>query len=78
MEIRTKFKILDRVYIIEIEGGKWVVLPYFLNDDCTITEIIIRYEGVYYRTNLAIYSEKDCFWTEKEAQKECDKRNGKG
>ena len=76
-EIRTKFNILDSVNIIEIEGGKWVVLPYFLNDDCTITEIIIRYEGIYYRTNLSIYSENDCFWTEQEAIKECERRNGK-
>ena len=77
MEIRTKFNILDRVYIIEIEGGKWVALPYFLDEDCTITEIIIRNEGVYYRTNLSIYSEKDCFETEIEAIEECRRRNGK-
>ena len=77
MEIRTKFNVGDRVYILEILCRKWVIIPYSLNYDCAITEIVIRYDGIYYRTSLSIYSEKDCFLTKEEAQKECDKRNGK-
>lgn len=77
MEIKTKFNIGDRIYLIEIIGRKWIVAPYSRNNDCTITGIVIRCEGVYYNTSLSIYSEKDCFVTEEEAQKECDKRNGK-
>lgn len=76
MEIKTKFNIGDRVYILEILHRKWVVIPYSLNYDCVITEIAIRDDGIYYRNCLSIYSEKDCFLTKEEAQKECDRRNG--
>ena len=80
MEIRTKFKLYQRVYPIEYDKKlhKWVVIPYYLDDElCTINCFIIKQSKIYCSMELDIFDQNDCFETEIEAQKECDRRNGK-
>lgn len=74
MEIRTKFEKGDKVWEIAIWEGKW----------CVIGQYSI--EGIYYDSKEGIkyglhlstsIKEEDCFATKEQAQKECDRRNGK-
>lgn len=79
MEIRTKFQFYQRVYPIEYDKKlhKWVVIPYYLEDDlCTINCFIIRQNNIYCSMELDIFNQNDCFETEIEAIKECKRRNG--
>lgn len=78
MEIRTKFNLYERIYPIEYDKKlhKWVVIPYFLDDDlCTINCFIVNQTNIYCSLEIHIFDEKDCFRTEKEAIKECERRN---
>ena len=82
MEIKTKFKIGDRVYPIKrYYTGDYRYSKYRIAD---MGSMIIRFISVG-GNNQVIYSnairseffEHDCFATQDEAQKECDLRNGK-
>lgn len=89
MEVKTKFNIEDKIWVItlsfseEKDDFEWKVEP---------TERIIKRIGVCfddvksveitYHTNyldgstcISYYDEKNCFATKEEAQAECDKRN---
>lgn len=80
MEIKTKFQLYERVYPIEFDKrlNKWVVIPYFLDDNlCTINSFIVNQSNIYCSLEINIFDEKDCFATEEQAQEECDKRNYK-
>ena len=78
MEIRTKFDINDRVWGIDCIDDKWVA-----DDEFLITQIIInrdykskKEQIVYVEYQEFWHSEENCFATEEEAIKECDRRNG--
>lgn len=79
MEIKTKFNVGDKVYIIYLFCSKWKVAL----DKYEIIETNIKINNSRLSVNytmkptLEICSEKYCFATKEEAQKECDKRNGK-
>ena len=80
MEIRTKFSIGDRlIYIYKSHKGKWIVSSYIFK----VCNIIITDDGYYYVdfVNINIDSleveEQDLFVSKEEAQKECERRNGK-
>lgn len=90
MEIRTKCNIGDKVcciYLSVSEGkqeGKFRVdhYDYIVNEivirhDITGTEIQYKLLGENSRILFKEVKERNCFKTFKQAQKECDKRNGK-
>lgn len=90
MEIRTKFDVGDNVctiYLSVSEGkqeGKFRVdhYDYIVNEivirhDITGTDIQYKLLGVNSRILSKEVKERNCFKTFKEAQKECDRRNGK-
>lgn len=79
MEIRTKFQLYQRVYPIEFDKSvkKWLTVPATLDDElCTINCFIIKQSNIYCSMELDIFNQNDCFETEKDAIKECDRRNG--
>ena len=77
MEIRTKFNPKDEIWTIsyQIDDRKtlWKVNKY----PTQVAYIVIDDGITYYTTDLKYHSEQNCFKNLKEAQKECDKRNGK-
>jgi hypothetical protein len=73
MEIKTKFNVNEFIYPITYAIDEWIY-----GDMVRIIAIKITDKGVFYVTPFSKgLEEKDCFWTLKEAQKECDRRNGK-
>ena len=86
MEIRTKSNVGDKVYPIHIPLGKEIFMVMDKIEIKAITVVIdkngieIDYDfqwvkGLKYFNNHCF--EQECFATKEEAQKECDKRNGK-
>ena len=83
MEIRTKFKIKDKIWAIRKQNKLWVlykrqfiiigfsIIPNYWSPTKKQKEEVIFKN---FRKNKDI---KDCFATKEEAQKECDRRNGK-
>lgn len=74
MEIRTKFNVGDKVYHIYqlLRTGTW----YWLED--IISEIDYKTDlGIRYWSDNRVWKEQNCFATKEEAQKECERRNGK-
>lgn len=92
MEIKTKFNVGDKVWIIEfIAGTKYIkekAIPtkvWFVSYEdveikgFTIMQLENGETGIFVNlksTNLG-FLESECFSTKEEAQKECEKRNGK-
>lgn len=83
MEIRTKFNVEDKVYrlkytLMETKNRtyKWV---YVLDTiSCIYTRTQKFTKIIYWFVSLGVETyEKDCFATKEEAEKECDRRNGK-
>ena len=83
MEIRTKFNVEDKVYrlkytLMETKNRtyKWV---YVLDTiSCVYTRTRKFTKIIYWFVSLGVETyEQDCFATKEEAQKECDRRNGK-
>jgi len=77
MEIRTKFNVGDTVYVVINEKND-IMLPYIVikkKIDFILTAYNGENLGIRYTHNL--YWEGDCFATKEEAQKECERRNGK-
>jgi hypothetical protein len=77
MEIRTKFNVGDKIWtILRAFDGKWYMYIMFI-----VTQIIIdKYLGILYvrHNDCDLWcKEENCFATKEEAQKECDRRNGK-
>ena len=73
MEIRTKFKLYQRIFIvIKDDDNIWKSYPFIIT-------------GIRYFEHNIIYNnefdfdvlEQNCFATKEQAQKECDKRNEK-
>ena len=91
MEIRTKHEISDKVWYIEKTNiqneyiwrvitcfGKWEIYGFRIFNDgiyCVLFEE--NYRNKFNFETDYNHKEQDCFATEEEAQKECDKRNGK-
>lgn len=91
MEIKTKFNIGDKVwcidkyteeneYIWRVDTcwGKWEIYGFRVFDDgvyCVLFEE--NYRNKRYFESRYNYKEQDCFLTKEQAQKECDRRNGK-
>lgn len=74
MEIKTKFKPNDHCYPICLIGTEYKA---FSSPIC-IDYIRITETQVFYISKWnEQFNEQDCFTTKEEAQKECDKRNGK-
>lgn len=82
MEIRTKFDYNDTIFVVKEEEKRdlygciktnWYVV------ETKVNFINIGYNGkdIGIRYTYNLYWEQDCFATEAEAQKECDRRNGK-
>ena len=67
MEIRTKFNLNDDIWYVYYWDKEWRV------GNMMIYQIVINANGMMYN---GIY-ERSCFVTKEEAQKECDRRNGK-
>lgn len=80
MEIRTKFNVGDKIFVVYLNSSK-----YYCVTSIKVYEITIRSNNYiiysadetlsYSRYDLNGYDEKDCFATKKEAQKECNRRN---
>ena len=81
MEIRTKFKPKDKIWLIDYdsENGSWFVRGSYkiwkifvqvFNDTQDIQYGLLRDDNYYW-----YMQEKNCFATKEEAQAECDKRN---
>ena len=78
MEIRTKFNIDDEVWYIDMEQDKWFIFTGHTHKIKAI-EISVVSKDYYEVEYIGLYymREEDCFATKEEAQKECDRRNGK-
>lgn len=86
MEIKTKFNVGDKVYrlkytLMETENRvyRWTCVLDTINSIYTRTE---KFTKIIYYFNYGSLGgvnvlEKDCFKTREQAQKECDRRNGK-
>ena len=77
MEIETKFKVGDCIYVVDKLCDYRVIR-------IRVSEIIITAKDIYYvdYENIAPngyecerYNEQDCFASKEEAQKECERRN---
>jgi hypothetical protein len=82
MEIRTKFNINQFVWVIDENNGKWKVIDRFKIIGVRIEKDRIvdftDYELDYGDGKHCLHlTEENCFATKEEAQKECDRRNGK-
>lgn len=91
MEIRTKFNIGDKIWFIDRYTekneyiwrvitcwGKWEILGFKVFGDgvyCVLFEE--GYRNKQHFESREIYKEKNCFATKEQAQKECERRNGK-
>lgn len=90
MEIKTKFKPQDKIWIAdclkgtEYEGDEVRPTKLWFEVEVTINcvKVVLWKDGILIRyaieedKNREI-REQDCFVTKEEAQKECDRRNGK-
>ena len=74
MEIKTKFKPNDYAYPVYLEGTKYKSFNSYIHIDHII---ITEYKTIYVSKWNEQFDEQDCFATKEQAQKECDKRNGK-
>lgn len=86
MEIRTKFKPKDKIWAIGyVEGteykedkAKQTKIWCVEDEPIQIAYIVVNDDGItYYTMDTEYHNEEDCFATKEEAQKECDRRNGK-
>ena len=87
MEIKTKFNVGDKLYVVDC----WVERDKFggiVNDECfvktkplIVDKILIDSCYIFYGERYTqigeFIEESHCFSTKEEAQKECDRRNGK-
>lgn len=83
MIIETKFNYHNVIWVVKKrdkldKNGYFIGIEYYVEKEI-VNFIMVAYNGeilgVRYTHNL--YFEQDCFATKEEAQKECDKRNGK-
>ena len=82
MEIRTKFNLNQKVWVIDINNSKWKVIDKFKIVGVTVVKDRVREQDVDYELDYGDgkhflnLNESICFKTKEEAQKECDLRNG--
>jgi len=77
MKIETRFNVRDRVWAIDWQYGKWFVDDMFTIVEIHFYEVDGKIECYYVEYCESRHNETNCFATEEEAQKECDRRNGK-
>jgi len=88
MEIKTKFNVGDYVWFIDYETKGLTITHWYVVKSFQIYKIKICLYNDEYESDSIVYSnvrsgisqiEEDlCFATKEQAQKECDRRNGKG
>ena len=83
MEIKTKFKPKNKIWLIDYDSENgiwfvsgsfyiWKILVQVVSGNIDIQYGLLRDDNYYW-----YMQEKNLFSTKEEAQKECDKRNGK-
>ena len=90
MEIRTKFKPKDKVWVLncitgtEYKKDKVKSTELWFEEEVTINcvKVVLWKDGILIRyaieeDNCIEFREQNCFATKEEAQKECERRNGK-